>query len=33
LPVRGKAKDGAMVLHREIGYPIAMLNVDPWQSD
>lgn len=30
LPVRGKEKDGAIVLHRQIGYPLAMLNVDPW---
>ncbi len=30
VPVRGKKKDGAMVLHRDIGYPVAMLDADPW---
>ena len=32
LPVQGRANDGAMVLHRRIGYPIGMLGIDPWQG-
>lgn len=29
-PVRGTAKDAAIVVHRQIGYPVAMLDIDPW---
>ena len=29
LPVMARANDGAMVLHRSIGYPVGMLNIDP----
>lgn len=30
LPVRGSRADGTMVLHGDIGYPVAVLGVDPW---
>ena len=32
LPVRGRVNDGAMILHRSIGYPVGMLSIDPWQG-
>lgn len=30
LPIRGRKADAAMVLHADIGYPVAILPVDPW---
>ena len=30
LPLRGKEADAAMILHADIGYPVAALAVDPW---
>jgi hypothetical protein len=29
-PVRGRIADGMMILHADIGYPVAMLAIDPW---
>ena len=30
LPLRGKAGDAAVILHADIGFPVATLRVDPW---
>jgi hypothetical protein len=30
LPVRGKDRDAAMILHADVGYPVDMLRLDPW---
>ena len=30
LPVQGRAADGMMILHADIGYPIKLLAIDPW---
>ena len=30
LPIRGSRSDGTLVLHADIGYPIAVLPIDPW---
>jgi hypothetical protein len=30
LPVRGRAADGMMILHADIGYPVEVLAIDPW---
>ena len=30
LPLRGKTGDAVIILHADIGYPVAILNVDPW---
>ena len=30
LPLRGKAGDATIVLHADIGYPVATLNIEPW---
>ncbi len=30
LPVRGRAADGMVILHADIGYPVDVLAVDPW---
>ncbi len=30
LPLRGKHGDAAMILHAEIGYPVDIIDVDPW---
>lgn len=30
LPLRGRAGDAVIVLHADIGYPVATLGVDPW---
>lgn len=31
LPVMGRARDGTVVLEKGVGYPLAMLDVDPWE--
>lgn len=30
LPLRGRAGDAAIILHADIGFPVATLRVDPW---
>ena len=30
LPLRGRAGDATIILHADVGYPVATLNVDPW---
>ena len=30
LPIRGRVGDAVIVLHADIGYPVATLNIDPW---
>jgi len=30
LPLRGKTGDAAMILHADVGYPVDILEVDPW---
>lgn len=30
LPLRGTSGDATIVLHADIGYPVATLNIDPW---
>jgi hypothetical protein len=30
LPIRGRAADGVMILHADIGYPVDVLAIDPW---
>ena len=30
LPVKGRAADGTMILHADIGYPVDVLAIDPW---
>ncbi len=30
LPMRGRAADGMVILHADIGYPVDILAVDPW---
>ncbi|MGI9200165.1 MAG: hypothetical protein ACR2QL_03845 [Woeseiaceae bacterium] len=30
LPIRGRKGDGTIILHADIGYPVAVLPVDPW---
>jgi hypothetical protein len=30
LPLRGKTGDALIILHADIGYPVDILNVDPW---
>ncbi len=30
LPLRGKTGDATMILHADIGYPVDILQVDPW---
>jgi hypothetical protein len=30
LPVQGRTSDGMMLLHADIGYPVAVLAIDPW---
>ncbi len=30
LPLRGKSGDAAMILHADIGYPVDIIDVDPW---
>ena len=30
LPIKGRRADGMVVLHAEIGYPVAVFAVDPW---
>ncbi|MDX1498595.1 MAG: hypothetical protein R3176_01780 [Woeseiaceae bacterium] len=31
LPVRGRRADGIMVLHARVGFPVAVLQVEPWE--
>ncbi len=31
LPVRGRRADGALVIHARVGFPVAVLPVDPWE--
>jgi hypothetical protein len=30
LPLRAKVRDAAMIVHADIGYPVGVLDVDPW---
>ncbi|MDH3430076.1 MAG: hypothetical protein OEM60_12375 [Gammaproteobacteria bacterium] len=30
LPVRGRGGDATMILHAEVGFPVAIVDVDPW---
>jgi hypothetical protein len=30
LPIKGRRADGTVILHADIGYPIAVLPIDPW---
>ena len=30
LPLRGRRGDAMLILHADVGYPVATLNVDPW---
>jgi hypothetical protein len=30
LPLRGKSRDATMILHADIGFPVAVVDVDPW---
>lgn len=30
LPIQGRAADGVMILHADIGYPVDVLAIDPW---
>ena len=30
LPLQGRTKDGMMILHADIGYPVDVLDIDPW---
>jgi hypothetical protein len=30
LPIKGRAKDGVLILHADIGYPVDVLAIDPW---
>lgn len=32
LPLRGRLRDAAIILHADTVYPVATLDVDPWQS-
>ena len=32
LPIRAKGGDGIMIVHADIGYPVGVLAVDPWQA-
>ena len=30
LPVQGKRRDATMVLHARVGFPVAIIDIDPW---
>ena len=30
LPLRGRQKDATMIVHADIGFPVAILQIDPW---
>jgi hypothetical protein len=30
LPIKGRARDGVVILHADIGFPVDVLAVDPW---